>query len=357
MFIPYTKQNISRDDMAAVLRSLRGDLITRGIMTDALEIDLCNLMNATFAVSFSSGTAALIAAVFAAHERAGLASITTTTNTFSAIANAAHTVGRTLDLCDISFVDYLGRYEFESNILPDLFVPMDYAGYPTESHLSNIKIVIRDACHSLPAWIGRRPLDTSLMTVFSFHPAKHIAAGEGGAVITNDPEMAHRLRLFRNNGIDTRDGVRSMWGMNLHMDEMSAALAYSQLQRILNNHKRLRDIADFYKASFAKVSSIVLPPTHPNHAWHLFAIGINSDIRNEVRAKLLAKGIGTQVHYRPLHRQPYIDEISLESRQRDFPSADLFYSQAISIPMFAGLTDEETEKVVISVVDVINDLV
>ena len=140
------------------------------------------------------------------------------------------------------------------------------------------------------------------------------------------------------------------------MDELSAALAYSQLQRVGENHKRLGDVANAYRTSFEKIPAIILPPTHPHHAWHLFVIAVPTGIRDQFRINLKSKGIGTQIHYRPLHRQPYIEEVSAESKQQEFPHADLFYKSAVSIPMFAGLTDNGVKQVIISVKSVINDL-
>jgi dTDP-4-amino-4,6-dideoxygalactose transaminase len=328
-------------------------------------------------VSFSSGTAALHAATSAAGLRQGDEAITTPL-TFAATANCVLYQGATPVFADVA-ADTLNvnPSEIESKVTPKTraILPVDYAGHPAD--LSDIlKIaqghgltVIEDACHALGAeYQHKRVGGIADMTVFSFHPVKHITTAEGGMVATNDPRFSEMLRRFRNHGISSSARDRQsagQWyyemvslGFNYRLPDVLCALGIQQLKKIEANLARRREIAARYALAFRDVRGIVAPTARPDvkPAWHLYPIRLNleelSVDRAEVFRAMRAENIGVNVHYIPVHLHPYYRD-RFGYRGGEFPVAEDAYSRLISLPMFHSMTEQDVLDVIAAVKKVV----
>jgi len=257
-------------------------------------------------------------------------------------------------------------------------LPVDYAGHPAEldTILSLAErhglTVIEDATHALGSqYKGKRVGSISQMTVFSFHPVKHITTGEGGMVTTNDSQLARRLRMFRNHGIDLdarerHHQISGQWyyemvalGYNYRLTDIGCALGLSQLQRLESNLARRREIAAQYSDAFKNVSSVVLLEVRQgvNPAWHLYPIRLDlarlTVDRAEIFRALRAEGIGVNVHYIPVHLHPFYRK-QFGFRGGEYPVAEETYERLISLPVFHGMTDQDVEEVIEAVNKVIS---
>jgi len=253
-------------------------------------------------------------------------------------------------------------------------LPVDYAGHPAD--LATILqladrhglVVIEDACHALGAeYKGRRVGTLAHMTVFSFHPVKHITTGEGGMVTTGDAKFAETLRRFRNHGINSDARQRQaagQWhyemvllGFNYRLPDIACALGIQQLKKLEANLARRREIAARYTAAFREIPGIISPSVRDdvNPAWHLYPIRIDvaklNAGRGEVFRALRAENIGVNVHYIPIHLHPYYVE-RFGERRGEYPVAEDAYQRLISIPMFHGMSDEDVENVIEAVAKV-----
>ena len=330
--IPYTQHEITEEDISVAVDLLRSNKpITRGSYTEMLE-EAIGERYGGYCVMLSSGTAALHTAVLGFTGGFPGRRILSPTLTFSAIGNAAlFSIGK-LELLD---VDNEKLHSLKPLGRGNIFVPMDYAGLPWRDKADHV--VIRDAAHSFGALYA--PTDA---IVFSFHPAKHITGGEGGAVVVYDKEAANQIKLFRNNGLDASHAHTRM-GLNYHIDEISAAILWSQLQRINQIIQRRREIAKYYLDQWATESRLQLPTNRADHVWHIFVLRVNGINRNEFRSQLRVRGIGTQIHYTPLHKQP------LFLSNKPFHNADDAWNRMVTIPLYPSMTDEQVEYVVRSV--------
>lgn len=375
--LPYGHQSIEEDDIRAVTDVLRGDWITTGPKVAEFEDAFAAYVHADHAVSFSSGTAALHGAAFAAGLKAGDEAITTPM-TFCATANCVLYQGARPvfadvlpDTLNINPEDVAARINQETKAL----IPVDYAGHPADlDDLMEIGkehnlVVIEDACHALGAeYRGRRAGGLSDMTVFSFHPVKHITTGEGGMVTTNNSEFARRLRLLRNHGIegDARQRqAKGQWyyemvdlGYNYRLTDIGCALGLSQLKRLDGNLDRRREIASRYGAAFRQLPEIILPAErdYVSSAWHLYPIRLDLHRlkagRAEVFAALRAENIGVNVHYIPVHTHPYY-RMQYGYKGGEYPRAEEAYKALVSLPMFHGMTDQDIRDVIDAVSKVI----
>jgi perosamine synthetase len=368
--LPYGRQSIDESDIQAVVETLRSDWLTTGPKVAEFEEAMAAWVGAEYAVSFSSGTAALHAAAFAAGLRPGDEAITSPL-TFAATANCVLYQGATPVFADV--------LEDTLNLDPELaaarvtprtkvILPVDYAGHPAD--LDSIMkladrhglIVIEDACHALGAeYRGRRVGSVAHMTVFSFHPVKHLTTGEGGMVTTDDPVFAETLRRFRNHGISSDARQRQtagQWhyemvllGFNYRLTDIACALGLQQMKKLAANLARRRQIADRYAAAFRDMSGVLPPQARDdvNPAWHLYPIRLDltqlSAGRAEVFRALRAENIGVNVHYIPVHRHPYYRD-RFGYTGGEYPVAEAAYECLISLPLFHGMTDGDIEDVV-----------
>jgi len=375
--LPYGRQLIGEDDIAAVVEVLRSDWLTTGPKVRQFEEAFARQLGAAHAVSFSSGTAALHASAAAAGLQPGDEAITTPL-TFCATANCVAYMGARpvfADVCPDTL--NLDPAEVARQITPrtKAILPVDYAGHPADlapvMELADKHgcLVIEDACHSLGAeYRGRTVGSLAHMTVFSFHPVKHVTTGEGGMVTTNDAALAARLRAFRNHGITTEARDRQQageWfyemaslGFNYRLTDIACALGLTQLKKLGANLARRRQIAACYTAAFQQLPAVQAPAQRAdvNPAWHLYPIRVDrqrlSAGRNEIFRALRAENIGVNVHYIPVHLHPYYVRTFGDQRGK-FPVAETAYESLISLPMFHAMSDDDAADVITAVDKVI----
>jgi len=371
--IPYGRQSVDEWDIAAVERVLRSDWLTQGPLVEEFENALAHRVGARFAVAVSSGTAALHLACLAGGIGLG-DEVLTSPMTFVASANCALYCGGTPRFSDIEpDTANLDPNGLEDAISPKTraIIPVHYAGHPCDMTAigriaqSRGLLVIEDACHALGAEYLSAPVGCckySDMAVFSFHPVKHITTGEGGAIITNDSEIYQRLRELRTHGIVKErarfrsfdQGVSGDWyyemqelGYNYRITDIQCALGLSQLGRLDEFLMRRRSIAAAYGELLADMPGLRLPveKDYARSAWHLYPVLLTDAIhRKRVFERLKAQGIDVQVHYIPVHFQPYYVDL-FGYRPGDFPMAEAHYANVISLPMFPAMTDEQVERV------------
>ncbi len=384
--IPYGRHHIDEDDIQAVVRVLRSGALTQGPAIDAFEQAVATYVGARYAVAVSSCTAALHLSALAAGVGPGT-SLVTSPITFVASANAALYAGgrplfcdidaRTINMSPSSLADTLGRHHDVRAV-----VPVHFAGLPCD--MPAIKaaadaagaVVIEDAAHALGATypngqrVGSCPY--SLMTAFSFHPVKAIASGEGGMITTNDePTYRHLLRL-RSHGINKLDdpiqvpeqagtnGVQHPWyyemqelGYHYRITDIHCALALSQLGKLETFLARRRALVSAYDAAFASNGPCRPAQTdgRDRSGHHLFVLRIDFDAAGRTRGQIMqalrARNVGSQVHYIPVPAQPYYRRLGF--RPEDYPNAQRYYEQALSIPLYYDLSDDEQRHVIASI--------
>jgi perosamine synthetase len=369
-FLPYGRQSIDEADIQAVVDVLRSDWLTTGPKVGEFEEAFAARVGAQHAVSFSSGTAALHAAAYAAGLKTGDEAITTPM-TFAATANCVLYQGATPVFADVSG-DTLnldpGQLTKKFSSKTRAILPVDYAGHPAELTAilelarQHDAVVIEDACHALGAELKGRPAGSIAdMTVFSFHPVKHITTGEGGMVTSNNPEFAETLRRFRNHGISSDARQRQsagQWhyemvllGFNYRLPDIVCALGIQQLKKLDENLARRRAIAARYTAAFREIHGVIPPAVRPeaNPAWHLYPIRLDLNQLTADRAQIFralrAENIGVNVHYIPVHLHPYYRE-RFGYKGGEFPVAEDAYARLISLPMFHGMSDQDVEDVI-----------
>lgn len=379
--IPYGRHNISAEDIQAVVDILISDWLTQGPAVEYFEKVVAEYCGAKYAVAVNSATSALHIACLAAGFNQG-DRLWTTPNTFVASANCALYCGGSVDFVDIDLRTYnLNVNELEhklvnagrAGILPKVVIPVHFAGQSCEmdriSELARIYdfTVIEDASHA----IGGRYRDTKIgscsfsdMTVFSFHPVKIITTGEGGMILTNRQDLYETLVRLRSHGI-TRDPALMVgdsdgpWyyqqielGFNYRMTDIQAALGSSQLQRLDEFVARRHEIVQNYNSSFADIPLIV-PWQHPDiySAFHLYVIRLNLDriykTHRQVFEELRGQGILVNLHYIPVHTQPYYARLGF--KHGDFPNAEQYYREAITLPLYSSMSDDEQKRVIAAV--------
>ena len=368
--LSYGRQSIGDDDIQAVVEVLRSDWLTTGPKVAEFEEAFADRVGARYAVSFSSGTAALHGAAFAAGLKPGDEAITTPL-TFAATANCVLYQGAAPVFADVCADTLnLDPENVAEGITPRTraILPVDYAGHPADlDAILNLAardglIVIEDACHALGAeYRQRRTGSIADMTVFSFHPVKHLTTGEGGMVTTDRADYAEKLRQFRNHGISSDARQRQsegQWhyemvalGFNYRLTDIACALGLSQLKKLDANLLRRREIAARYATAFRDLREITLPAVRfdVNPAWHLFPIRLNlkrlNANRREIFRALRAENIGVNVHYIPVHCHPYYRD-RFGYRGGEYPVAEDAYERLISLPMFHAMSDEDVQDVI-----------
>jgi UDP-4-amino-4,6-dideoxy-N-acetyl-beta-L-altrosamine transaminase len=372
--LPYGRQSLDDADIQAVVEILKSDWLTTGPKVGEFEERFAAWVGARHAVSFSSGTAALHGAAFAAGLGPGDEAITTPM-TFCATANCILYQGATPVFADVSS-DTLNldpeEVSRKVSARTKAIFAVDYAGHPaaldeldqlakTQAPHGQSPLLIEDACHALGAeYHGKRVGGIADMTVFSFHPVKHLTTGEGGMVATNDARLAETLRRFRNHGISSEARQRQeagQWfyemvllGFNYRLTDIACALGLSQLGRLDANLARRREIAAQYASAFRDFPAIVIPAVRDgvNPAWHLYPIRLKLEMlsvgRAEIFRALRAENIGVNVHYIPVHQHPYYRERS-KSKER-YSVAEEAYERLISLPMFHSMTAQDVEDVI-----------
>ena len=371
--LPYGRQSIDEADIQAVVDVLRSDWLTTGPKIAEFEEAFAARVGAAHAVSFTSGTAALHAAAYAAGLKPGDEAITTPL-TFAATGNCILYQGATPVFADVS-ADTLNLdpnlVEKKISSQTRAILPVDYSGHPAElTRILEIArrhklVVIEDACHSLGAEYGGRTVGSIAdMTVFSFHPVKHITTGEGGMVTTGDAKFAETLRRFRNHGISSDARQRQsagQWhyemvllGYNYRLPDVACALGLEQLKKLGANLARRREIAAKYTSAFREIPGVIAPTVRPeaNPAWHLYPIRLDlgklSTDRAQIFRALRAENIGVNVHYIPVHTHPYYRE-RFGYKGGEFPVAEDAYERLISLPMFHAMNEQDVNDVIAAV--------
>ena len=365
--IPYGNQSIDKRDISAVVSVLRGDWLTQGPSVKKFEDALCRYTGARYAVAVSNGTAALHVACLAAGIGKGDEVITSPV-TFLASANCALYCGARPVFGDVDPVTAnitLASIKKATCSRTKAVIPVHYAGLSCDmkSIGSFAKrrgmAVIEDACHALGASYKGAPVGScrySDMSVFSFHPVKSITTGEGGAVMTNDPGLYKSLLSLRNHGID-KDGLRDSpgdWyyemrslGYNYRLTDIQSALGLSQLRKLASFINRRKEIAKIYNRAFKGNVFFDIPVMGETSAWHLYAIRLkdpHAARRKEIFASLRSSGIWVQVHYVPVHTQPYYRKHVCGVIQR--LGAQEYYRRAISIPMYPQMSEKDVDRVI-----------
>ena len=368
-FIPYGRQNVDEEDIKAVIEALRCDWITQGPRVEEFEARVAEYCGVRYAVAFNSGTSALHAAMYAAGIGEG-DEVITTPLTFVATANAALYVGARPVFVDINENTYcIDTEKTEAAITPctRAIVPVDYAGYPIEmKRIRKIAdqhnlVVIEDAAHALGAVREGTKVGTQAdMTMFSFHPVKHITTGEGGMIVCNNPDYYRRLKLFRSHGItketeylEAHDGPwyyeMQELGYNFRITDIQCTLGMSQIKKLEKFLQERRLLAKKYDQTLGEVKWLRTPPVpSPDncHAYHIYPVLLEADVnRIEFYTYLRAHNIGSQVHYIPVHLQPYYRR-RFGYKLGDFPKTENFYAREISLPIFPGLTSVQQEYVI-----------
>jgi UDP-4-amino-4,6-dideoxy-N-acetyl-beta-L-altrosamine transaminase len=361
-----------------VLEALRSEFLTQGPVVPRFEQAVAAHCGIPYAVAVNSATSALHIACLALDVGPGDC-VWTTPNTFVASANCARYCGAEVDFVDVepgtwnmsvtALHEKLSRAARQSR-LPKVVIPVDFAGQSCS--LSEIREladeygfkILEDASHAIGGSYRGRPVGCGAyadITVFSFHPVKIVTTAEGGVAVTANPVLAKRMARLRTHGItrdpaDMEDGCDGPWyyqmvelGWNYRMTEVQAALGVSQMSRLQEFVTRRRSLADRYDHLLAD-SGLLLPKRHPmaQSSWHLYVIGWSEDRTGKSRSaafeELRAKGVGVNVHYIPVHLQPYYRKLGFSQGQ--FPIAEQYYKNALSIPLYAGMTDAIQDRVI-----------
>jgi len=373
--IPYGKQHITDEDIAAVIETLKSPFLTSGPKVADFEAAFAKYIGCKYAVAVANGTAALHISCMALGVNSA-SKVITTPITFSASANCVRYCGGEVVFADINPETVLLDIEKVRNILEqhpkgtfEGIIPVDFAGYPVDLEAFRKLAeeyglwILEDACHAPGGSFNdnsgknHRCGDSSLadLAIFSFHPVKHIATGEGGMVTTNDEELYKKLKQYRSHGmvyqgdpalIENHGGwymELQELGYNYRMPDVLCNLGISQLKRANEGLEKRQAIAKRYDEAFAgtKVKTII-PPANVSHAYHLYVIQIED--RKGLYDYLRTKQIFAQVHYIPVHLMPYYK--GLGSKVGDFPNAEKYYEHCLSIPMYPTLTAEEQEFVI-----------
>lgn len=379
--IPYSRQSISDEDIAAVVAVLRSPFLTQGPTIQEFERAFSEAHGGGEAIAVANATGALHLACLALEVGPG-DTVWTSPNSFVASANCVRYCGAAVDFVDIdpatrnmsvtALAEKLVDAE-RQGALPKAIIPVDFAGLPCE--LAEMRKladaygfrIIEDASHAVGAEIGNRPVGARFadIAVFSFHPVKIVTTGEGGLCLTNDPEVAARLRLLRSHGV-TRDAALlertedGPWyyeqltlGFNYRITDFQCALGLSQLHRLNDLHARREACAARYDEALRDLP-ITLPARVPGYlsAHHLYVIEVGEEsgrTRRNVFDQLVARGIRPNVHYIPIHTQPDYQRLGFAAGM--FPAAEQYYQRAITIPLYPDLRPSEQDRVIAALRD------
>lgn len=376
-FLPYGFHWIDDADIKGVVDVLKSDWIIMGPKVKEFEDAICKYVGCKHGVAVNSGTSALDIAVGSLGLKKG--EIITTPFTFVATVNSIlfnnlKPVFADIrkDTCNIDPNEIKKKITKESKAI----IYVDFAGHPCD--IKEIKEIaeerdlylIEDAAHALGSeYQGKKVGTFADITVFSFHPVKHITTGEGGMCVTDDEELSRRMRILRNQGTDTgareRFGPGASWvydvkllGRNYRMTDFQAALGLSQLKKLEKFIRRRQELASLYHEGLKDTSSITLPRAGPNvrHNWHLYTILLDKKVdREKFIAAMRTKNIGVNVHYPPIYRFSYYRE-KFDFKPENFPVTEFIYNHIVTLPMFPKMSDEDLRDVVLAVKESIAEL-
>jgi len=376
--IPYGRQHITESDIKAVLEVLQADYLTTGPKVAEFETKFAEYIGSKFAVAVANGTAALHLSALALNVNEG-SKVLTSPITFAATANCIRYCGGNIEFCDIDpdtlTIDINQVKQKLQNSPGGTYqgiMPIDFAGYPVDMQAFRELAdkynlwIIEDSCHAPGGWYLDKNGDRQNcgngnfadLAIFSFHPVKHIACGEGGMITTNDESLYKKLMQSRTHGMvyqgdDRLTANHGRWymelqelGFNYRIPDILCALGISQLEKADKGIVRRREIAKNYDKAF-KGSNIRthIPNSDVGHAYHLYVVQVGN--RKELYNKLREESIYAQIHYVPLHTMPYYKE--LYPQQEALPVSEAYYSRCISLPMYPTLTLEEQAFVIESV--------
>ena len=375
--IPYGKQSISESDIESIVRVLRSDYLTQGPAVPAFEKAIVEKSNAQFAVAVNSATSALHIACLAL----GVGprdTVWTSPTTFVASANCARFCGASVDFVDIgpqtwcmsaeNLKKKLEHHQAANFALPKVVIPVHLSGQSCNMQaISELGqqygfSIIEDASHAIGGSFQNAPVGScrySDITVFSFHPVKIITSGEGGMALTNEKKLSDHMARLRTHGI-TRDSKQlnhepdGPWyyeqlelGFNFRMTDIQAVLGLSQLGRLEEFVVRRNELAQRYDEDLAEITvQLQKIPDDVYSARHLYVIRVPSEQHCDIFKSLRYKGIGVNLHYMPVHLQPYYRDLGFH--EGDFPEAEKYGQEAISLPLFPSLTDSEQDHVIVT---------
>ncbi|ALF08746.1 UDP-4-amino-4,6-dideoxy-N-acetyl-beta-L-altrosamine transaminase [Parageobacillus thermoglucosidasius] len=367
-FLSYGQQWIMDEDIEAVVTVLKSPFLTQGPKIHEFERKVADYVGAKYAVAFSNGTAALHGACFAAGIGEG-DEVITTPITFAATSNAVLYCGGKPVFADIDDRTYnIDPKEIRKHITPNTkaIIPVDFTGQPADMdaimEIANEHglVVIEDGAHSLGAeYKGRKVGMLAHMTMFSFHPVKPVTTAEGGVIVTDSEEYYEKLKRFRSHGIIKHNLSRDEgpWyyemvdlGYNYRMTDLQAALGISQMDKLDCFIERRREIANMYNEAFKTMDSVIVPMQleRTQSGWHLYVLQLKLDklkrSRREIFESLRAENIGVHVHYIPVYWHPYYQKLGY--RKGICPKAEQWYEQALTLPIFPKMTDEDVNDVI-----------
>ncbi len=363
--IPYSTQFIEEDDIAAVVDVFKSSHLTQGMRVEEFETAIAEYVGARFCVAFNSATSALLGA-YAVAEIGENDEIITTPISFVATSNMAVALGAKPIFCDVKMDGNIDESQIESLITPRTraLVPVDFAGKPVA--IEAIKaiaqkhnlLIIEDASHALGSGIGNQKIGSIAdMTIFSFHAIKPITTGEGGAVVTNDEAFAKKLKLFRSHGIIKKQLWNSdmvSLGHNFRLTEFAAALGFSQLHKLDRFLQTRNEIARYYDERFAghKLFTTVPIDSGEQSARHLYPLLLSPALhcsKEDIFSELQTRGLGVQVHYKPIYQNSFYKERFGEQR---LTNTEHFYKSELSIPCHQKMSMEDAQIVADTVLDV-----
>jgi len=370
--IPYSKQYIDEEEIKAVEKVLRSNWLTTGPKVAEFESEFANYVHVKHAIAVNSGTAALHCAMYALSVGPG-DEVIVPSMTFAATANCiVFQKGTPIFVDVVPDTLLISPDEIEKSITDKtkVVIAVDYAGHPCDyESLREITkkyslSLVADSCHALGGeYQGEKVGSLADLTVFSFHPVKHITTGEGGMITTDNKELANRLYTFRNHGITSdsqqREAQHSWYyemvtlGYNYRITDIQCAMGICQMKKLPTFLARRREIAKIYDKAFSTSEKITPLAVRSDslHAYHLYVIGIKGGYRNQVFKTLREKGIGVNVHYIPPHLHPFYRN-HFNTNLGDCPVAEAAYEQILSIPIFPGMTNDDIERVITSVSEV-----
>ncbi|WCF98146.1 UDP-4-amino-4,6-dideoxy-N-acetyl-beta-L-altrosamine transaminase [Porphyromonas gingivalis] len=370
-YIPYGRPLIEEDDMEAVIEVLKSDFISTGPKVTEFERLFADYVGAKYAVAVSSGTAALHCA-YLAIDLLSEDEVITTPMSFIATSNAAIYCGARIKFADIQGDSLNVDTEYINKLITSstkVIVPVHFAGRPCEmdkileiAKQHNL-YVIEDASHALGAsYKGKKIGSIGDMTTFSFHPVKHITTGEGGMITTNDENIYHNLLKIRNHGIvkshvPTNKGEwyyeQQLLGYNYRLTDIQCALGISQLKKLDRWIKKRRELANYYNERLQLIEELEVPTMNKEHAWHLYIIKVKDPRhREKLFTFLRGKSIGVNVHYIPIHMQPYYQSIGY--KKNTLPVAESVYEHIITLPLHPSMTLSEADYIINSIEDYFN---